>query len=126
MTEKIEFGDKLVRLRKSLGFSRPELSERLGIDYQNLYKYETNQRMPDPDVINHLARFFGVTTDHLIGDPDQISLADKQRFDVHLICEQVELHLDGDPLSDEDRDKLRMAISILFTDAHRQNKRIKS
>lgn len=126
MTEKIELGDKIVRLRKSLGLSRPELSERLGIDYQNLYKYETNQRMPDPDIINHLARFFGITTDHLIGDPDQIPLTDKQRLDVHRVCEHVELYLDGDPLSDEDRDKLRMAISILFTNANRQNKRIKS
>ena len=126
MTAEGKLGDKILSLRKSLGLSRPELSEHLGIDYQNLYKYETNQRMPNPDVINHLARFFGVTTDHLIGDPDQIPFMEKQRIDVHRICEQVELHLDGDPLSDEDRDKLRMAISILFTDAHRQNKRIKS
>ena len=114
MTEKIKLGDKLANLRKSMGLKRPEMGERIGIGYQTLYKYETNQRMPDPAVINRLAHFFGVTTDYLIGDGDQASHWANQRIDVRRLCDDVDLYLNGDPMSEENKEKLRLAIRILF------------
>ena len=113
MTAEGKLGDKILSLRKSLGLKRPEMGERLGIGYQTLYKYETNQRMPDLGVINRLAHYFGVSTDYLLGN-DETARSDKRRIDVRRLCDEVELYMDGYPLEDEGKERLRLAIRILF------------
>ena len=114
MTKEKKIGDKIMYLRESLGLKRPELGERLGIEYQTLYKYETNQRMPDLGVINRLAHYFGVSTDYLLGNEVGVPEADKRRIDVRHICDEIDLYLHGDPLPEEEKQRLRLAIRVLF------------
>lgn len=43
------------------------LAEQLGMTNVQLSRYESGARKPDPDTITHIANFFQVTTDFLLG-----------------------------------------------------------
>lgn len=68
------FADKLITLRKKVGWSQEELAEKLGVTRQSVSKWEGAQSVPDIDKILQLARLFGVTTDYLLkeeqGEPE--------------------------------------------------------
>ena len=125
MTEKMFLGEKIIQLRSNMGLSRGELAERTGIEYQTLAKYELNKRTPSPEILGSLAHFFGVTIDYLLGHEPPAAPV-KRPQDLRRLIDQAELHLDGEPLSDDDREKLHKAIDLLFWDAKQQNKRKKS
>lgn len=134
--QKLNIGDRIVSLRKAAGLERGQLAEQIEIEYQTLAKYETNLRTPGPETVNKFARFFNVTTDYLLGLSDkpheyprpepQIIKEPKLPPDLRKVIDDAELHLDGVPLTDEDREKLHKAIELLFWDAKKQNKRKKS
>ena len=125
--DKLYIGDQIVSLRQAMGLSRNELAERTGIEYQTLAKYETNKRTPSAEVISHLAAFFQVSTDYLLGTSKKPpSILKPQPKDLRKVLNEAELHLDGVPLTEDDKEKLRKAVELLFWDAKQQNKRKKS
>lgn len=60
--------DKIIRLRKKVGWSQEELAERLGVTRQSVSKWEGAQSVPDIEKILQMSRIFGVTTDYLLKD----------------------------------------------------------
>lgn len=62
------FADKLITLRKKVGWSQEELAEKLNVTRQSVSKWEGAQSVPDIDKILQLSRLFGVTTDYLLKD----------------------------------------------------------
>lgn len=60
--------DKIIKLRKQLGWSQEELAEKLGVSRQSVSKWESTQSIPDLNKIIKLAGIFGVSTDFLIKD----------------------------------------------------------
>ncbi|HHW26216.1 MAG TPA: helix-turn-helix transcriptional regulator [Firmicutes bacterium] len=66
----MSLGKRLVALREQQGLSREELAKRLNLSYWAIAKYETDERMPSPDILSRLADFFGVSIDYLVGRTD--------------------------------------------------------
>ena len=62
------FADKLITLRKKVGWSQEELAEKLNVTRQSVSKWEGAQSVPDIDKILQLSCLFGVTTDYLLKD----------------------------------------------------------
>lgn len=62
------FADKMIALRKKMGWSQEELAERLNVSRQSVSKWEGAQSLPDTDRILQIADLFGVTTDYLLKD----------------------------------------------------------
>ena len=60
--------DKIVSLRKKVGWSQEELAEQLGVTRQSVSKWEGAQSVPDMDKVVQMSRLFGVTTDYLLKD----------------------------------------------------------
>lgn len=62
-------GDRIKELRENRGLTQKQLSEdpRLDLNINTLASYERNLREPKIDMIIRLARYFGVTTDYLLG-----------------------------------------------------------
>lgn len=60
--------DKIITLRKKLGWSQDELAEKLGVTRQSVSKWEGAQSIPDMERIVLMSRLFGVTTDFLLKD----------------------------------------------------------
>ncbi|WP_195986356.1 helix-turn-helix transcriptional regulator [Clostridium sp. D53t1_180928_C8] len=57
-------GEKLAYLRNREGISQRKLMNLL--QFENLHKYEKNQREPSIEILKKLALYFGVTVDWLL------------------------------------------------------------
>ncbi len=64
------FGKCLKELREDKSLTQKELAEQLSINRDALAKWETDRAFPDLDMIKSIAKFFNVTTDHLLGRDD--------------------------------------------------------
>ncbi len=79
--------DKIIELRKKLGWSQEQLAEQLGVSRQSVSKWESTLAMPDIDKIVKMSGIFGVSVDYLLK-------------------EEIEIP-DGTPISDPDEHKNR-------------------
>lgn len=57
----------LFELRKSRGITQSYLAEIIGVSFQTISKWETGMAVPDVKYVIALAKFFGVTTDQILG-----------------------------------------------------------
>lgn len=60
--------DKIILLRKKVGWSQEQLAEQLDISRQSVSKWESGASIPDLDKIIKLSKLFGVSTDYLLKD----------------------------------------------------------
>ena len=60
------FGENLIKLRKTMGLTRKELAEKLNVHENTLAGYELSGREPSYSKLIQIADFFGVTIDELI------------------------------------------------------------
>jgi len=65
--------EKIIQLRKQLGWSQEELAEKMGISRQSVSKWESTNSIPDLNKIIKLAEIFDVSTDFLLKDEYEIS-----------------------------------------------------
>lgn len=60
--------DKIINLRKQLGWSQEQLADQLGVSRQSVSKWESGLSIPDLDKIIKMSGIFGVSTDYLLKD----------------------------------------------------------
>ncbi|WP_144391849.1 helix-turn-helix domain-containing protein [Pleionea sediminis] len=60
--------EKIVRLRKQVGWSQEELAEKMNVSRQSVSKWESTSSIPDLNKILMLAEIFDVSTDFLLKD----------------------------------------------------------
>ena len=60
--------EKIIKLRKQLGWSQEELAEKMDISRQSVSKWESANSIPDLNKILKLAEIFEVSTDFLLKD----------------------------------------------------------
>lgn len=65
-----KFSSKLKELREEKGLSQVELARELGFTQSAIAKWESGERNPSLDLLISIAKFFGVTTDYLLGLED--------------------------------------------------------
>lgn len=71
--------DKIILLRKKMGWSQEQLAEQLGISRQSVSKWESGASIPDLDKIINLSKLFGVSTDYLLKEElEEIEVAATQ------------------------------------------------
>lgn len=105
--------DRLKELRRELGISQRDLARSLKLSPSTIAMYETGQREPDSKTLDHLASFFDVSLDYLVGRSDvRQSLHNKQPVNIDRILAEHNVLFDGKPLTDADKlvilDSLRM------------------
>lgn len=64
------FRDNLITLRKLKGLSQEALADEIGITRQTLSKWETGESLPDIERCRQIARYFDVSLDDLVSEPD--------------------------------------------------------
>ncbi len=69
-TVKEIFSEKLKELRQETGLTQTQLAKKVGISQAGIAKWETGDRSPDIEFVVILAKFFGVSTDYLLGLED--------------------------------------------------------
>ncbi len=60
-------GEKIKKLRLERGLTQEEMAAHLGISFQSVSKWERSDGYPDITMLPALARYFGVSTDELLG-----------------------------------------------------------
>ena len=60
--------EKIIRLRKQMGWSQEELAEKMNISRQSVSKWESTNSIPDLNKIILLGEIFDVSTDYLLKD----------------------------------------------------------
>lgn len=63
----MSLGKRLTGLRKDQNMSREDLAKRLGLSYWAIAKYETDERVPSPDMLSKMSEIFCVSVDYLLG-----------------------------------------------------------
>ena len=65
-----KFIERLKELRKEKGLSQAQLAAETGLTQSSIAYWETGKRNPTAQAVIILARYFGVTTDYLLGEKD--------------------------------------------------------
>lgn len=94
----MNIGDKLLKYRKSKGYSQEEVANKLNVSRQTISKWETNQSTPEFDKIVPLCQLFEITTDELLMN----RVVDKNQFK----------DKDTDVRILEDKEKRKFAINL--------------
>ncbi len=63
----IDVAESLKQSREERGMSPYELARALGINHQNVYRWERGQALPSIEMCIKLADFYGVSLDELVG-----------------------------------------------------------
>lgn len=71
-------GEKIYRLRTEQGFSQETFGEKLGVSRQSVSKWETDQSVPELDKIVAISEMFGVSTDYLLKETEEMQAAEEE------------------------------------------------
>ncbi len=61
------FNERLKELRIDKGLSQFELAKDLAVSQRSISSWETGFRQPDFETLGKIAKYFGVTTDYMLG-----------------------------------------------------------
>ena len=76
----MQFNEKIISLRKSMGLSQEELGAELHVSRQTISKWESAQSYPDFQRLVLLSDYFGLTLDELVRD---VAVADVRAKNVN-------------------------------------------
>jgi transcriptional regulator with XRE-family HTH domain len=106
----MKLAEKLVQLRKERGWSQTELGERIGVHIAHLSRLENDKSQPSVEMLQKLAKAFGVTMDYLMdeeaGEPGPVTIQDKT------LTERLQLL---DQLDETDRQTVVHVIDAMLT-----------
>lgn len=117
----LERVDSLINEKK---MSRAELERRLDLSQGSIRNW--SKKTPGIDKLQKVADYFDVSTDYLLGRTEKrryYDLTDKEKKDIAIQAEQLLEGLDpkseanyyGEPLDDEDKEKLHEAIELALS-----------
>ncbi len=81
------FADRLTKLRENTGKKRQEVADELEISRASLEYYEKGKRKPDIEVLAKVAKYYGVSTDYLLG----LSVVPSTDKDIQFVCDYTGL-----------------------------------
>lgn len=100
----MDMGDRIAELRSNAHMSQFQLAKVLGIGTSTLGMYETNKRKPSPKVLKHIADYFNVSTDYLLGHSNNEK--EKKGLSLDEAVDSV-MSFDGRPVTDHDRQMMK-------------------
>ena len=64
----MDIAEKIIKLRKTNGWSQEDLAEKLYVSRQAISRWENGTALPDAENVLHISKLFQVTTDYLLND----------------------------------------------------------
>lgn len=118
--------DRLRDLREKKGLSQGEVAKLLGISRPAYVQYEMGKTRPIRK-INELCALFNVSADYILGNDNNTSntQTENKPKDLIKLLEKEEYTLNGEIVTQEDRDRIKRVIEALYWDAKEKNKRKK-
>lgn len=118
--------DRIKTMAKKRGLSLGDTAIKAGLGEKSIYKWKYN--VPSADKLAAVADVLGVTVDHLLGTdntPDWATQKDVTDLEQYLEDDaaQNSLNFGGDALTEEENEKLRIAITQIFWEKLKDHKR---
>ena len=88
-------GTKIKELRIAENLTQEKLAEELNVSFQSISRWENGISTPDISLIPVIARYFGVSTDHLFGLEDEESEITKSELEQKYLNFRKDGDLDG-------------------------------
>jgi transcriptional regulator with XRE-family HTH domain len=104
----VNFGNRIVELRKGKKLTQEELAGKLEIARASLSHYENNRREPDHETTQKLASFFNVSVDYLLSrnadpkspfNPEMREFTESLELSDQEILKKFNLTIDGKALT---------------------------
>lgn len=117
-------GQRIRELRKEKKMTQEELGRILGVSKVSISGYENDTRQPDNEALVKLSKYFNVTVDYLLGRNSTPKWANKQDvFDLKKFLEDNDgsFTFGGDDLTEDEKEKLKIAMTQIFWDRHKHN-----
>lgn len=64
----MKLSDKIIKFRKSNGWSQEEFAEKMNVSRQTISRWENGTALPDAQNVLHISKLFNITTDYLLND----------------------------------------------------------
>ena len=118
-------------LRKQHNLSQKEIGNIFHASQNTVSQWENGTRKPSYDIIQEIADYFEVSVDYLLGRQEQLpELNNKDKREIQEILDDTEqqllsqdgLMLDGVPATDEDVQKIIMAMKMGMEMIKKENK----
>lgn len=107
--DKNTLGKRLFELRKTRGWSQPDVGKKIGTSGAIIGRYERGEMTPSIDVVKKFAEAFGVTLDYLVAEGAQPAALQDARMLQRLKAIES--------LSAEERERLLYVVDGLLRDA---------
>lgn len=93
-SSRMQFGERLKKLRKDAGMTQKELADRLMIT-KSVVSYYEHDNIPTPETLIKIAKIFGTSTDWLLGlndtDINKVDLTGLTDSDIYVIKGLIEI-----------------------------------
>ena len=127
----MEFTEKLQKLRKDKGFTQAELAEKVGVSSRSIQNYELGARYPKRAILNKLCEVLDTKLEYLVSSSDFIGIVRAEDGSRGVASAQQLLDcagalFAGGELSDEDKDKVMLALQNIYWKAKNKNQRSSS
>ena len=118
-------------LRKQHNLSQKEIGNIFHASQNTVSQWENGTRKPSYDIIQEIADYFDVSVDYLLGRQEQLpELNSKDKREIQEILDDTEQQLlsqdglmfDGSPATDEDVQKIIMAMQMGMEMIKKENK----
>ncbi len=90
--------EKIIKLRKQVGWSQEELAEKMAVSRQSVSKWESTNSIPDLNKIIMLSELFNVSTDSLLKDENEVFESREEHDDpdtIKVSLEQAARYIDN-------------------------------
>ena len=106
-------GQRIRDLRKQRKMSQTELANILHVSQQTVTAWETGKAEPSSSAVANLADYFNVTTDYLLGRPEEKKDDGIDHTALEKAIDEAR-SFDGKPMSDHDREIVRNILKGYF------------
>lgn len=114
-------GERIKSYRKERGFTQKELAEKTNLSRSHIASIEGNQYTPSLSTLNEIASVLGIDVSVLLSDTAKhstLNSKDQMEIDEYLanfeneLLSQTGLMFDGEPMTQESKEKLISALRI--------------
>lgn len=97
-------GRKIAAMRQENGLTQQQLAAMMNVSHQAVSKWESGQTLPDIQTLLELTRFFGLTVEQLISDPEEsaeehVYAAEETADTIRQKTNEAEIEMEGTNMS---------------------------
>ncbi|MDT2767707.1 helix-turn-helix domain-containing protein [Globicatella sulfidifaciens] len=121
--ENIKLPEQISFYRNKMGWTQEQLAEKIGVSKQSVSNWETGLKSPRMKIISKLASLFNVNISDLVtSDTEEpyYKINEREKIDIGKEVDKLieglytnaEVNFYGEPMDEESKDSLRMAIQM--------------